>query len=206
MVSLETISAATGNPKPDLRTIINYLDETAGPQALAKNPLKVVAPAISKLHVRARTLQFDLTAKNQKFKYKLLVIRAFKKITDHYAILAGIQAPANPTGKIEFQRELDFARKLIDISYRLMLEVGLEEGVYNEPLNLAEPVRQTYAAELKVLRKEYPLPEFARKENMAKQGLLAANIGWIFFIIFILARLGLLELLFEAIGSMFKGE
>ncbi|MCK4720956.1 hypothetical protein KAU08_09865 [bacterium] len=206
MVSLETISAATENPKPDLRTIINYLDETSGPQASAKNTLKVIAPAISKLHTRARTLQFELTAKNQKFKYKLLVIRAFKKITDHYAILAGIQAPADPVEKIEFQREIDFARKLIDISYRLMLEAGLEEGVYNEPLDLAEPVRQSYAAELKVIREEYPLPEFARKENMAKQGLLAANVSWIIFIIIILAQLGVVELIFEAIAGIFKGE
>ena len=205
MVALETIAQATGVPDPDLDTIFSYLDQVSGPVATDKKPLRIIAPAVNQLHVRAKDIQSDLGAPVQKMKRKIVIVRAFKRVTDYYVILKGINPPVDPVQRIEFKKEIEFAKKLIGIVHRLLREIGGENIGYDEQLNLAASIRNSYASELKNLKDEYPFPEFARKEKMVRQSIAAANVSWIFFIIYILAKLGVLSALIHAIVELFRG-
>ena len=204
MVSLELIVASTGNPAPDLESVYEYLDSIAGPVATEHDPLKVIAPAVHELHGRARDLEFDLSAESQATKRKVLIVRAFAKVTDFYMILKGINPPTDPTGRLEYNSEVEFARQLIDILFRLVKEIGGEKASYDEPLNLPRAVRILYANKLAFLREKYPLPVFAQQDHMARRSIFAANISWILIIIFVLAKLGLLERIIQAIVDLFR--
>lgn len=206
MVALETIISATGNPNPDLDAIFKYLDQIAGPDATEKEPLKVIAPAVSELHDRARDLEFDLAAENQKTKRKINIGRAFNRITDFYVILMEITTPVNPVEMLLLNSEIEFARKLIGISYRLLKEVGGEKANYNEPLNLSREIRIPYATELGSLREKYPLPGFAHQEKMVRQSIFTANISWIIFFIYILSQLGALDWLVRTISDFLRSK
>jgi hypothetical protein len=206
MVALETIISATGNSNPNLDEIFKYLDQIAGPDASEKEPLKVIAPVVSELHDNARDLEFDLAADNQQTKRKAVVVRTFNRVTDLYVIMMEIDPPKDPVQKLQFDPEIEFTRKLIGISFRLLKEIGGENAGYKDPLNLTREMRIPYATELGSLREKHPMPGFARQENMARQSIFVANVSWIIFFIYIFAELGGFNWLYETIAELFSGK
>ncbi len=208
MPSLAEIASGSGIQEPDYPAIINYLREQGDPVAHEKNPLKVVAPAVSIIHTRARTLQFELTAKNVNVsRIRAVVVRGFNDITKFYSILHGIEPPSKGDERQEFMREREFAEKILDVYYRVLRDIGGTAQLNWEAQMLTLTQRESYSAEAKVLREAFQLPDFAMKEQMARRSGCIANSGWLIFILFILIRTGLLweiiEGIFEAFREMF---
>ena len=207
MVTPATIATATGVADPDIDTILRYLEEKAFPVAEARNPLKVVSPVVNRLHSRARTLQFDLTASNlTPERLKTAAARAFSKSADHYEILAAIAPPLDPVQRTQFDREIVFARKLLAICLRLLKEVGGKPTPVWEVTMIPEGRREAYSAELKVLRNEYKVPAFAMKHNMARRSEFFGGIGWLVMLIFILGQTGVLGAIVRAVIAIFTND
>jgi len=205
MPSLAEIAFDSGIENPDFPAILEYLRKQGEPVAYVKNPLKVVSPAVNIIHTRARTLQFELTAKKLNTnRLKSVVTRGFNDITKFYTILHGVEPPSKFDDRQEFIREQEFAEKILEVYYRLLREIGATTDPVWEPRLPNEARREGYSAEVKVLREEYKLPEFAMKENMARRSGCAANFGWVFFIVYILLKTGLLEVIVRAIGEWFR--
>jgi hypothetical protein len=203
MATLASITTATGIENPDITTVFNNLHERALPVSQAKRPLAVVAPAVNRMHDQARILQFDLTATGQTLeRLTPSAERAFDKITDFYIILAGIIPPENDKGRQALSKEIEFGQKTVDVCFRTLkyLHTAAETGKHIP--GTIDPRLEGFAAELKGLRARYPLPDFARKENMIKRGLVAGNIGCIIFIIFFMLHSGLLGLIIEIIKAV----
>ncbi len=200
MVSLAVIAKATGVPNPDFNTVLRYLEDIAKPIAVEKDPLKIIAPAINRFHHRAESLQYGLKAKNlDARRLKNLVTRGFSRITALYVILKGIQAPDDLIKRRQFNDEVIFARKLLEIAYRLYREIGGTPELKWDAVMLPENRRNFYIEEIKALRSKYPFPEFALKHNLEKRSAVFAGAGWIFLLIFILADTGILPLIISAI-------
>jgi len=203
MVSLAVIASATQNPNPDLPAILRYLEEQAEPVAEEKNPLKIIAPVVSRLHARSRTMQFELTSKKlNETRLRNAVARGFGEVMDLYIALFGIAPPPEYAKALEFSKEKDFAHKLLEISFRLYKAIGgtseFKWIVVMPPL----AIRENFSAELKVLRETYPLPDFASQENMARRGAKAAVVAWVSILVFIGFKTGILPFL---IVLLFKG-
>jgi hypothetical protein len=202
MATLASIATATGIDNPDLITVFNHLHQRALPISEAKRPLAVVAPAVNRIHDRARILQFDLTATGQtRERLAPSAVRAFDKITEYYIILAGLRPPDDEKGRLAMEREIEFGQKAVDISYRLLKYFEKVDETGEHVQGEIDPKLEAFSAELKKLRAEYPLPDFARKEHMIRRSLIAGNIGCIIFLLFFLFQSGLLRVIFEIIRA-----
>ncbi len=207
MVSLAAIASATGKEDPDLEAILRYLDESAQPVAIETRPLLVVSGAVHRLHDRVLGLQVDITGKSLTVhQLKSTVTRTFNDVAEYYMILAGISPPSDPVDRIRFEREVEFARKMVQIAFRLYREIGGKSDVKWEAVMPQQGRREAFAAELKALGEAYPLPEFATEERMLRQSRLLANLGWIVFFIFILWQAGILADLLRLLGWLISGE
>jgi len=207
MVSLAGIAAQTGKEEPDLETIFRYLDESAQPVAIESKSLLVVSGAVHRLHDRVQGLKVDITAKSLTLhQLKSTVTTAFTDVTDYYMILAGISPPSDPVDRIRFDREVEFARKVIQVVFRLYMEIGGKSELKWEAVMPERGRREAFAAELKALGEAYPLPEFATEQKMLRQSRLLANLGWIVFFIFILWQAGALGDILKLIGSLLSSD
>jgi len=200
MPSLDVIAKGIGAECPRSQSIIEYLDEHAGPVAHQKNVLKTIAPAANIIHARSLGLISTLAAKNQDpQRLKRTVTYAFGRFTDMYIILSSIEPVVGAPGTAELSIECMFARKLIEISRQILVEAGWNSDPKWQPVELSKARRDEYISRIERLRKSNPLPDFARKENMKKGAGYAGLVVIIIWIVIFLLDSGLLVPILKAI-------
>jgi hypothetical protein len=204
MVTLAAIASGSGVDDPDLAAVFEHLNRLAQPLAEANKPLQVIAPAVWMMHNRARTLEYTLHGKlPAASRLAQMVARAFSKTADFYVIITGIVPPSNPGDRIAYDGEVEFGRKLVEMTYRLLREVGGEPKQKWVAVEISERRCREYSAELEGLRKAHPLPEFAEQERIRRRSVGCAWVGWVFFFFFIAGRAGLFEEIIKAIVRFF---
>jgi len=207
MVNLAAIASATGVKEPDLLTVYRYLEDQALPVAEVAKPFPIIAPAVNRLHSRAKTLEFDLTAANlTPERLRTSVSRAFSEVADCYSILSGVSPPKNPVEAQLFSKEKEFARKLLAVCFRVFIEIGGKPEPKWDVVMIPEGRRESLAAEIKVLRAEHPFPEFAQLHNIQRRSARLSIMGWIVLAWIILIQMGLLGPILAFIESVFRKE
>ena len=125
MPSLDLIATGSGIDNPTTLEIIKHLESRGQPVAKSKNALKVIAPVVNVLHARLGGLIAAMG--NKKYdpqRTKRMVNYAFRRITDMYTILSGIEASGEYLDGEKINSERIFARELIARVHELLLEIG----------------------------------------------------------------------------------
>jgi hypothetical protein len=196
MVALKTILEHAAPDQTDVAAVMKYLDQLGQPQDVSDKPLPIIAPAVHQIHDDATSIASELGSKGQKgTPFGTLVGRKLDSITDCYVALAGVGPPADPLDAIRLQKEKDFARRLIGITYRLAQQTGYGKAAFDSPL-LSADAQAKALGEIKSLQLANPLPDFAASFRMRRQATVAGLGGVIFFLLYLLLRFGIPFLIF----------
>ena len=203
MVKFAQIAKSTESGASDLTELFRQLDALAQPIADEPKPLPIIAPAVLEIHNKARDLEFTLSAKRQTDdRLNAIISSAFRRITDYYVIITGISPPADPVERIVYQMEVDFARKMVEMSYDLANSIGGATKGSAQPSELPTGIKAKYAEQIKLLRDKYPVPDFASEKRMRRRGARMGVVGWIIFALFILGQSGLLSEIIKAVANL----
>lgn len=204
MVSISTIAGKSGKGRVDLGLVFETLDTMAEPIAIDKKPLRIIAPAVMKIHNRTRDLEFELTNdKANPVSLATTAVNSFSSITDYYVIIAGIHPSEESGEKDAYTKELEFARAMVEQSYNILVNSGGGTGDSIDLLEIPSAQRQAYASSLKELRDRYPLPEFAKKEHMVRQRKACGCFSGCMIIIVYMIISGFIQILFATCSAMF---
>lgn len=200
MPSLDVIANGTGIDNPTTRELIAHLESRGKPVARSKNVLRIIAPAVNILHARLGGLIAAMEYKKRDPKRtKRMVNYAFRRITDMYTILSGIESSDAALDSKKLITERKFARELITHVYALLLEIGGKPEPKWDPIELSPSRIDVWHKSLKKLKAENPLPDFARKENMKKGFAVSSLVFFVIMTLFFLIDTGMLQLIIEMI-------
>ncbi|HEX9746206.1 MAG TPA: hypothetical protein VGB30_12340 [bacterium] len=187
--------------------LFGVLDERAMPVAREREIMRLCGPAVYKLHTQSRTLEFDLTAKNLVPKRMATAASlAFSEISTCYVILAGVSPGPDSPDVIEHKKELDFAKKMTQISFRILKESGGGFGDDRKFTQIPEFTRKRYAEEIAALRKSNPIPAYSLEDDVkSKNEWLGCLMRLIFFaIVMMFTEVG--EMIIEILNRFFSGD
>lgn len=205
MVTLAAIASGSGVDDPDLAVVFERLNTLAQPLAEPKKPLQIIAPAVWRMHRRARLLETALDGKKlAPDRLAQMVARSFSKIADFHVIITGIVPPSNPVERDQYEREVEFGRKMVEIAYRLLKEVGGKPTAKWAAVEISKERCDEYASQVAELRKKHPLPAFAEEEQIRRRSEGCSWVGWLILFWFIAAHIGFLGAIIEAIANLFK--
>ena len=205
MVALSLIEQGLGSKNPDIAAVLQYLDNTAGPQDVTDKPLPIISGAVNEMHSVADMLETELSPRGRKAStFGRLIGSKFDSVTDCYVALAGIGPPTDPLDAIKLKKEVDFAKKLIDIIYGLAQKTGASTSPLSPVLVPDEDLTRAYT-ELKSLQDANRLPDYAQSNHM-KRSMVGGGIGVIFFLVYIVIRFGLLSDFVQYLQTVFHGK
>jgi len=185
MVSLESIAKQTKLETPDIHTVFMHLDQLSQPVAKEKNPLRIIAPAIYKIHDRTKALIQSLEKDRPPRTQAITFGNAFDDLTGWYVTLKGIEPPSRDSDRKKYNDEINYARKLIEIAYNLLIKIGGKGTPHFEPVQLPKSDRIAFKESLKSLEKENPVPHFATEAVLKSRSAKASWVSWIFLIFWI---------------------
>jgi hypothetical protein len=184
---------------PDIGAVLKYLDEQARPVAQERNPLPIIAPAVYEMHQRANRLLLALGKDRLPRTIATSAGTAFANITDYYVAITGIAPPSDPLERKQYYDEINYAKGLVDLTYRLLVAVGGKGTLEWEPVQLSEEARTGFSEELQNLKKNRLLPAFASEHMASRRSAFASLMSWLFFLIWILWITGLWQMIIPLI-------